>query len=67
MFSAVEVTVRSDEWDGKTGFQVLTAVVMKGTIFRDITPCSPFKVNRRFGGTYASILGSKNKPSKKPA
>jgi hypothetical protein len=35
------------------GFEVLTAVVMKGSIFWDITPCSPLK--------------SKNKPSKKPA
>jgi hypothetical protein len=33
------------------GFEVLTAVVMKCTIFWDITPCSPSKVNRRFGGT----------------
>jgi hypothetical protein len=31
------------------GFQVLTAVVMKSPIFWDITPCSPLKVNRRFG------------------
>jgi hypothetical protein len=33
-------------------FEVLTAVVMKSTIFWDITPCSPLKVNRRFGGMY---------------
>jgi dolichol kinase len=33
------------------GFEVLTAVVMKSAIFWDITPCSPLKVNRRFGGT----------------
>jgi hypothetical protein len=33
------------------GFEVLTAVVMKSTIFRDITPWSPSKVNRRFKGT----------------
>jgi hypothetical protein len=26
-------------------------VVMKCSIFWDITPCSPLKVNRRFGGT----------------
>jgi hypothetical protein len=25
---------------------------MKSTIIRDITPCSPLKANRRFGGTY---------------
>jgi hypothetical protein len=34
------------------GFEVLTAVVMKSSIFWDITPCSPLKVNQRFGGTY---------------
>jgi hypothetical protein len=34
------------------GFEVLTAVVMKGTIFWDVTPFSPLSANRRFGGTY---------------
>jgi hypothetical protein len=34
------------------GFEVLTAVVMKRTVFWDITTCNPLKVNRRFGGTY---------------
>jgi hypothetical protein len=34
------------------GFEVFTPVVMKSTTFRDITPCNPLKVNRRFGGTY---------------
>jgi hypothetical protein len=34
------------------GFVVLTPVVMKSTIFWDITPCSPMNVNRRFGRTY---------------
>jgi hypothetical protein len=33
------------------GFEVLTAVVMKSSIFWVITPCSPLKVNRRFEGT----------------
>jgi hypothetical protein len=37
---------------GFVGFQVLTAVVMKSTMFRNITPCSPLEVNRRFGRTY---------------
>jgi hypothetical protein len=32
------------------GFEVLTAVIMRISIFRDITPCSPLRVNRRFGG-----------------
>jgi hypothetical protein len=34
------------------GFEVLTAVVVKSSIFWDVTPCGPFKVNRRFGGAY---------------
>jgi hypothetical protein len=34
------------------GFEVLTAVVIKSTIFWDITPCSQLKVNRRLGGKY---------------
>jgi hypothetical protein len=33
------------------GFEVLTAVVNKRSIFLDITPCSPFTVNQLFGGT----------------
>jgi hypothetical protein len=34
------------------GFEVLTAVVMKSTIFWDIMPCSPLKANRHFRRTY---------------
>jgi hypothetical protein len=34
------------------GFEVLTAVVMKSTVFWDVTPYSPLEVNRCFGGTY---------------
>jgi hypothetical protein len=33
------------------GFEVLTAVV-RSSIYWNITPCSPLKVNRRFGETY---------------
>jgi hypothetical protein len=41
---------------------------MTSTIFWDITPCSPLKVNRRFEGTYRLHLhGRKKKASKKPA
>jgi hypothetical protein len=41
---------------------------MKSIIFWDMTPCSPLKVNRRFGGTYLFHLqGRKNRLSKKPA
>jgi hypothetical protein len=32
-------------------FEVLTAVVMKSSIFWDITPYNPLKVNCRFGGS----------------
>jgi hypothetical protein len=49
-------------------FEVLTTVVMKSTIFWDITPCSLLSVNRRFGRTYRLYLqGRKNQLSKKPA
>jgi hypothetical protein len=33
------------------GYEVLRAVVMKGSIFWDIASCSLLKVNRRFRGT----------------
>jgi hypothetical protein len=33
------------------GFEVITAVVMKSSIFCDIMLCSSLKVNRRFGAT----------------
>jgi hypothetical protein len=35
----------------RLAFQVITAVIMKSSLFLDITPCSPLKVGRRFGGT----------------
>jgi hypothetical protein len=38
------------------GSEVLTAVVMKSTIFWDITLCSLLSVNRLFGGTYRHLL-----------
>jgi hypothetical protein len=38
------------------GFEVITAVVMRSTIFRNITSCSLLKVNRRFGETYRLYL-----------
>jgi hypothetical protein len=34
------------------GFEVLTAVAMKNSIFCDITTCRPAKDNRSFAGTY---------------
>jgi hypothetical protein len=38
------------------GFEVFTAVVMKSTIFWDITRCSLLNANRRFRGTYCLHL-----------
>jgi hypothetical protein len=32
------------------GLKVLTAVVMKRSIYWDITPCGSLKLSRRFGG-----------------
>jgi hypothetical protein len=34
------------------GFEVLISVVIKSSIFLDMTPCSPLKVNRRFWWTW---------------
>jgi hypothetical protein len=33
------------------GFEILTAVVLKSSIFWDIIPCSPLNVNQHFRGT----------------
>jgi hypothetical protein len=41
------------------GFEDLTALVMNSSIFWDITPCSPLKVNRLFGGIYHLNLQSR--------
>jgi hypothetical protein len=50
------------------GFEVLTAVVMKSSIFCDITPCCPLKANRRFEGACCLHLqGPRDKPSTKLA
>jgi hypothetical protein len=38
------------------GLEVLTPVVIKSSIFWDIMPSSPLKVNRRFGGLPAGFL-----------
>jgi hypothetical protein len=48
-------------------FEVLTAVVMKSTIFWYITPCSPLKANRRFGRTYCLQVASRAVLSFPPA
>jgi hypothetical protein len=39
-------------------FEVLIEVVIKSSIFWDITLCGPLKVNRRFGGNVASVFGA---------
>jgi hypothetical protein len=49
------------------GFKVLTAVVMKNTIFWDITPCGPLRVHTFLRNISPPSSGSKNKPSKKAA
>jgi hypothetical protein len=45
------------------GFEIFTVVVMKNTVFWNITQCSPSKVNRRFRGLSPQSSGSKNKPN----
>jgi hypothetical protein len=46
--------------------EVLTAVVLKSSVFWDIMPSSPFKVNRRFGGTYhLHFKGRRISPARK--
>jgi hypothetical protein len=50
------------------GFEVLTPVVMKSSIFWDITPCSPLTSQLMFRRSIPPpSSGSKNKPSKEPA
>jgi hypothetical protein len=46
-------------------FVFLTAVFMKSSVFCDITPRSPVKVNRRFGGLSPPSSGLKSEPHKK--
>jgi hypothetical protein len=43
------------------GFEVFTAVVMKSSIFWDVTRYSLLKCNRRFGGTYRLHLQGRRK------
>jgi hypothetical protein len=39
-------------WTAGLWFEVFTEVVIKSTVFWNITLCSPLNVNRRFGGKY---------------
>jgi hypothetical protein len=47
-------------------FEVLTALVMKSSIFWDITPCSPLKVSDHSEEHIASIFRIEDKRRKKP-
>jgi hypothetical protein len=44
-------------WRNSVGFEVLTAVAMKSSVFLDIRLCSPLKASRRFGGTCVHLQG----------
>jgi hypothetical protein len=45
------------------GFEVLRGVVMNSSIFWDITPCSPLKIDRSFGRTCRLLQSRRiNKP-----
>jgi hypothetical protein len=50
--SDLGIMQRSRLKKGYVGFEVLTAVIVKSTIFWDITPCTPLKINGRIRGTY---------------
>jgi hypothetical protein len=41
------------------GSEVLTAVAIKRSVYWDITPCSPVRASRRFGGTHVYFLGQR--------
>jgi hypothetical protein len=40
----------------RVGFEVLSAVTEKGSVFWDIIPSSPVKIKRRFSGTRGHVL-----------
>jgi hypothetical protein len=57
-----------EQFSTRVGFEVLTAVVIKSSIFWDIAAYSPLKIYQRFGGTCRLYLQDrKHKLSKKPA
>jgi hypothetical protein len=49
--------------EGFLGFRDIPT--LKIIIFWDITPCSPLKINRRFGGTYRFHLQAEQETSVK--
>jgi hypothetical protein len=53
--------------DVSTGYKVLTAMVLKSSVFWDITPCSPVKGNVRFRRIILPVSSWSNcRPSRKP-
>jgi hypothetical protein len=50
--SEKELPSRLEEKSWCVGFEVLTAVVMKCSVFWHITPCIPLKVDRCCRGTW---------------
>jgi hypothetical protein len=48
------------------GFEVVTPVIAKNSLFWNVMPCNLFKVSGHLE-EYISFSGSKNKPSKEPA
>jgi hypothetical protein len=46
------LTISCEQSQSCVGSEVLIAMVTKSYIFWDITPCSPLKINQRFGGKY---------------
>jgi hypothetical protein len=51
-YSSVELTKMLLVKKTRVGLDDLTAVLMKISVFWDITTCSPVKVNQHFGGTH---------------
>jgi hypothetical protein len=51
MFNLYTLEMNSSKKSCPIGFENLTAVVMKSSVFRDIMMFSPLKVNWHFGGT----------------
>jgi hypothetical protein len=47
-----------EQFNNYVGYEVLTEANMNDTIFPDITPYTPKKGNRCFGGKFASIYKS---------
>jgi hypothetical protein len=47
------MSVSTCVWEtGFERYEALTAILIKGTIFRDMTPCTLLKINRRFAKIY---------------